>query len=36
MGRPVKNPGKIKELRRLVARLLTIKQEKKRKQKKNA
>jgi len=29
MGRPVKNPGKIKELRRAIARLLTVKQEKK-------
>lgn len=28
MGRPVKNPGKIKELRRAIARLLTVKQEK--------
>lgn len=28
MGRPIKNPGKIKELRRAIARLLTIKQEK--------
>ncbi|MDI6798616.1 MAG: 50S ribosomal protein L29 [Candidatus Aenigmarchaeota archaeon] len=27
MGRPIKNPGKIKELRRAIARLLTIKQE---------
>jgi len=29
MGRPVKNPGKIKELRRAVARLSTVKKEKK-------
>jgi len=36
MGRPVKNPGKIKDLRRLVARILTIKEEKKKVQKKNA
>ena len=36
MGRPVKNPGKIKELRRLVARMITVKEEKKRLQKKNA
>lgn len=28
MGRAVKNPGKIKELRRSIARILTIKQEK--------
>ena len=27
MGRPVKNPGKIRELRRTIARLLTIKKE---------
>ncbi len=25
MGRPIKNPGKIKELRRTIARILTIK-----------
>lgn len=25
MGRPVKNPGRIKELRRAIARILTIK-----------
>lgn len=31
MGRPVKNPGKIKELRRAIARLSTVKQEKKKK-----
>ena len=36
MGRPVKNPGKIKGLRRAVARLNTVKKEKKREQKKNA
>ncbi len=29
MGRPVKNPGRIKELRRTIARLLTIKKERK-------
>lgn len=29
MGRPIKNPGKIKELRRAIARLLTIKQKRK-------
>lgn len=29
MGRPVKNPGKIKELRRAIARLNTIKKERK-------
>jgi large subunit ribosomal protein L29 len=29
MGRPVKNPGKIGELKRTIARLLTIKHEKK-------
>ncbi len=28
MGRPVKNPGKIRELKRTIARLLTIKKEK--------
>jgi len=28
MGRPVKNPGKIRELRRTIARLLTIRKEK--------
>ena len=28
MGRPVKNPGKIRELRRTIARLKTIKREK--------
>ncbi|MEM5882917.1 MAG: 50S ribosomal protein L29 [Candidatus Aenigmatarchaeota archaeon] len=28
MGRPVKSPGKIKELKRAVARILTIKKEK--------
>jgi len=27
MGRPVKNPGKIKQIRRNIARILTIKQE---------
>lgn len=27
MGRPIKNPGKIKELRRAIARLLTVKKE---------
>jgi large subunit ribosomal protein L29 len=36
MGRPVKNPGKIKQLRRAVARMNTVKKEKKREQKKNA
>ena len=36
MGRPVKNPGKIKQLRRAVARFNTVKKEKKREQKKNA
>lgn len=36
MGRPVKNPGKIKELRRAIARMNTIDKEKKREQKKNA
>lgn len=28
MGRPIKNPGKIKELRRAIARILTVKREK--------
>ena len=28
MGRPIKNPGKIKELRRAIARLKTVKKEK--------
>ncbi|MGC8812651.1 MAG: 50S ribosomal protein L29 [Candidatus Aenigmatarchaeota archaeon] len=28
MGRPVKNPGKIRELKRGIARILTIKKEK--------
>lgn len=27
MGRPVKNPGKIKQIRRTISRILTIKQE---------
>lgn len=36
MGRPVKNPGKIKELRKAIARINTIEKEKKREQKKNA
>jgi large subunit ribosomal protein L29 len=27
MGRPIKNPGKIKELRKTIARILTIKKE---------
>ena len=31
MGRPVKNNGRIKELKRTVARILTIKQEMKKK-----
>lgn len=31
MGRPVKNPGKIKEIKRTIARLLTIKKEKEQK-----
>lgn len=34
MGRPIKNPGKIKELRRTIARILTIKSEKKKEGKK--
>jgi large subunit ribosomal protein L29 len=29
MGRPVKNPGRIKELKKAIARLLTVGQEKK-------
>jgi len=28
MGRPIKNPGKIKELRRAIARISTVKKEK--------
>ena len=36
MGRPIKNPGRIKELRRAIARLLTIKKESKREKKINA
>lgn len=39
MGRPIKNPGKIRELRRGIARILTVKKEQKRKEvvgKKNA
>jgi large subunit ribosomal protein L29 len=28
MGRPVKNPGKIREIRRTIARILTIQREK--------
>ena len=31
MGRPIKNPGKIRELRRGIARILTVKKEQKRK-----
>ncbi len=27
MGRPIKNPGKIRELRRAIARILTIQKE---------
>jgi len=27
MGRPVKNPGRIKELRRAIARILTVQKE---------
>jgi len=34
MGRPVKNPGKIREIKRTIARLLTIKKEKKKEVKK--
>lgn len=34
MGRPVKNPGKIKELKRAIARILTIKKERMREGKK--
>lgn len=29
MGRPVKNPGKIKQIKRAIARILTIRQERK-------
>jgi large subunit ribosomal protein L29 len=29
MGRPIKNPGKIKELRRTIARILTVQQQRK-------
>ncbi|MDI6806601.1 MAG: 50S ribosomal protein L29 [Candidatus Aenigmarchaeota archaeon] len=28
MGRPIKNPGRIRELRRTIARILTIQKEK--------
>lgn len=28
MGRPIKNPGRIRELRRTIARILTIEKEK--------
>ena len=28
LGRPIKNPGKIRELRKAIARILTIKREK--------
>lgn len=34
MGRPVKNPGKIKQLKKNIARILTIKNERKREGKK--
>jgi len=34
MGRPVKNPGRIKELRRAISRILTIKKEAKKEVKK--
>ncbi|RLI98913.1 MAG: 50S ribosomal protein L29 [Candidatus Aenigmatarchaeota archaeon] len=34
MRRPIKNPGKIRELKRTIARLLTIKKEKMREGKK--
>jgi len=27
MGRPIKNPGRIKELRKAIARILTVKKE---------
>lgn len=27
MGRPIKNPGKIRELKRTIARILTVKKE---------
>jgi large subunit ribosomal protein L29 len=33
MGRPIKNPGRIRELKKTIARLLTIKKEAKAKQK---
>ncbi len=34
MGRPVKNPGKIKELRRTISRMITIEKELKKEVKK--
>jgi large subunit ribosomal protein L29 len=34
MGRPIKNPGKIKQMRRTIARILTIKKEREREGKK--
>lgn len=32
MGRPIKNPGRIEELRRSISRLLTVKKEKARRE----
>lgn len=34
-GRPVKNPGKIKQLRKTIARILTIKKERREGKRKN-
>lgn len=34
MGRPVKNPGKIKELRRAIARIMSVKTERRKVKKK--
>ncbi|MEM5870064.1 MAG: 50S ribosomal protein L29 [Candidatus Aenigmatarchaeota archaeon] len=34
MGRPVKNPGRIKQIKKTIARILTIKQERRREGKK--
>ena len=34
MGRPIKNPGKIKQIRRNIARILTIRQQRKKEEKK--
>jgi len=36
MGRPVKNPGRIGEIKRAIARIKTVKNERKEKRKQNA